>query len=147
MYVSELTVSYRLQRLLTARHAQGIIAAPAHAAAVLLPLLQPEAVEVAVLLCLNTKLELLAYHRLARGTLDGSIVHPRDVCRIALLANAAGIILGHNHPSGHVEPSPEDLDLTRRIVAAGALLGIELRDHLICSPLGQWFSFKQGGLL
>jgi DNA repair protein RadC len=126
--------------------AQAMIA-PAQAAAVLCPLLQHEPVEVAVLLCLNAKLELLAYHSLSRGTLDHSIVHARDVYRTALLANAAAVILGHNHPSGHLEPSPDDRSLTQALAAAGTLLGIELRDHIIVTPDGRWLSFNQLALL
>lgn len=147
MYVNEVTVSYRLQHLPAARHAQGLITGPAQAAAVLLPLLQHEPVEVAILLCLNAKLKLLAFHRLTRGTLDRSILHPRDVYRTALLTNAAAVIVGHNHPSGDPSPSSEDIDSTRRLRNVGSLMGIELRDHIIVSPDGGWYSFNQSSLL
>ena len=78
-----------------------------------------------------------AKHRLVRttvltvGTLDRSVVHPREVFREAAAARAAGIILFHNHPSGDPAPSADDLALTRRLVAAGELMGIEVLDHLV----------------
>ncbi len=76
-------------------------------------------------------------HRLRRivpgstGTLTTSLVHPREVFRAAVREAAAGVIVAHNHPSGDPEPSPEDLDVTRRLRAAGELLGIPLQDHVI----------------
>jgi len=65
------------------------------------------------------------------GSLSASIVHPREVFKPAILASAAGLIIGHNHPSGDPEPSPEDLAITRRLADAGTLLGIELLDHVV----------------
>lgn len=67
------------------------------------------------------------------GSLTASIVHPREVFKPAIAVSAAGIILGHNHPSGDPDPSPEDLAITKRLVEAGRLLGIEVHDHLIFS--------------
>ena len=67
----------------------------------------------------------------AIGTLTGVEVHPRDVFRAAITNNAAGIVLAHNHPSGDPTPSPEDRELTRRMKAAGELLGIPVMDHVV----------------
>src|SRR5687767_13918710 len=80
---------------------------PAHAAEILRRRLAPEPVEVVLVLLMNTKNRLLGVHEVGRGTLDCCIVHPRDVFKVALLANASGIILGHNHPSGEPEPSAD----------------------------------------
>ncbi len=146
MYVRELVVRYR-RRTTKARLPDGFITTATAAASFLTQLLQDEPVQVAVLLCLSTELELLAYHELARGTLDTAIVHPRDVYRTALLANAGSVILGHNHPGGYPEPSAQDAELTGRLVAAGTLIGIELRDHIIIGDHDRWFSFKQAGQL
>jgi DNA repair protein RadC len=66
------------------------------------------------------------------GTLTSSLVHPREVFGPAIRMAAAAVIVGHNHPSGDPEPSPEDLEVTRRLVDAGKLLGIPLVDHLVC---------------
>jgi|SRR5690349_5004968 len=65
------------------------------------------------------------------GSLNSCIVHPREVFKAAILANAASIILAHNHPSGDPTPSPEDLAITRRLRRAGQLLGIDVRDHVV----------------
>jgi DNA repair protein RadC len=68
---------------------------------------------------------------ISEGTLDASIVHPRDVFREALLESAAGVILLHNHPSGNPNPSEEDLRITKQLVEAGRVMGIKVYDHII----------------
>jgi DNA repair protein RadC len=88
----------------------------------------------------------IAYHEVSRGTMDGTTVHPREVFKAALLANAFGIIVGHNHPSGDPEPSNDDVVLTHRLVAAGELIGIPLFDHIIVSD-GRYVSFLETGRL
>lgn len=80
------------------------------------------------------------------GTLNYNLVHPREVFNPAIKALAAGIIVAHNHPSGCLEPSDEDIALTKRLSQAGQLLGIELLDHVIVST-GGYMSFKEKGLL
>ncbi len=72
--------------------------------------------------------------------------YPREVFQAALLTNSSGLLVAHNHPSGDVTPSPDDVRLTRRLADAGTLLGVELLDHVIIGA-GRWFSFRQGGLL
>jgi DNA repair protein RadC len=108
-------------------------------------LLEDEPSEVFAILCLNTKLRVLAYHEVSRGSLDSSPAHPREVFRAAILANAAGIILVHCHPSGDPSPSPDDVALTRRLREAGAVLGIDVLDHLVTGH-GQYYSFRETGL-
>jgi len=68
---------------------------------------------------------------ISEGTLDASIVHPRDVFREALLESAAGVILLHNHPSGNPSPSEEDIRITKQLVEAGRVMGIKVYDHII----------------
>lgn len=80
------------------------------------------------------------------GTLDSSLVDPREVFRQAILKNAASIIIAHNHPSGNTEPSKEDIDITRRLLKAGENLGIEILDHIIVSDEGHT-SLKSKGLI
>jgi len=80
------------------------------------------------------------------GTLNQSLVHPREVFRPALLDNAAGIIVAHNHPSGQCFPSHEDRAITKRLKEAGKLLGIELLDHVILTG-DDFYSFREEGLL
>ncbi|MFA5897643.1 MAG: JAB domain-containing protein [Hyphomicrobium sp.] len=120
---------------------------PAAVAPVFHALLGSESVEVCGLLCLTTKMQVIAYHELSRGTLDRSCVHPREVFKTALLANAAGIVLGHNHPSGDPTPSPDDRALTKRLVEAGSIIGVELLDHIIVGHADRYWSFREGGLL
>ena len=119
---------------------------PRESAAVLIPLLEHEPAEVFAMLCLTTRLRVIAYHEVSRGTLDATLVHPREVFRAAILSNAASIVLAHGHPSGDPAPSPDDCDLTRRLVAAGTLLGIEILDHIIVGD-GRYVSFKETGRL
>jgi DNA repair protein RadC len=123
------------------------LTAPRDAATLFLSLLGSEAVEVFGVLCLTTKHRVLCYHELARGTLDTLAVHPREVFRIALLSNAACVLVGHVHPSGDPTPSPNDIELTRRLVAAGTVMGIEVLDHIVIGEEGRYWSFKETGQL
>ena len=80
---------------------------------------------------LDTKQHILRIRVVAIGSLDTTVVHPREVFREAATASAAGLVLFHNHPSGDPMPSADDLDLTQRLVTAGEILGIDVLDHLI----------------
>lgn len=89
---------------------------------------------------------LLGMETVSVGTLTASLVHPREIFKAAILVNAAGLILVHNHPSGIPEPSREDRETTCRIHKAGQLIGIPLLDHIIIAGRGH-FSFREKGLL
>lgn len=82
-------------------------------------------------LLLNARYRLISRERIAKGTLDSVLIKPREVFRAAILANAAALILVHNHPSGDPMPSPEDIRLTQDLLWAGKLLQIEVLDHVI----------------
>ena len=82
----------------------------------------------------------------SRGSLNTTRTHPREIYKSAILANALGIILGHNHPSGNPEPSPDDIEFTRAVSRAGEIIGIELYDHVIITDSG-YTSLKERGLL
>lgn len=97
-------------------------------------------------ICLNTKNRVLAIDNVAVGSLNASLVHPREVFKGPVKRSAAAIILVHNHPSGDPSPSLEDIQVTRRLVEAGRLLGIEVLDHLILGD-GFFISMKEKGLL
>lgn len=103
--------------------------------------------ELMVLLTLDTKKQITGIFEVSRGTLNSSIVHPRDIFKRALLQNAAGVILVHNHPSGDPMPSKDDIEVTRRIEEAGKLLGIQLIDHIIIGDEIRYESLKQAGYL
>lgn len=94
---------------------------------------------------LDGRNKVLGYETVSIGTLTASLVHPREVLKGALLANAAGFILAH-HPSGDTEPSPEDKETTRRLKQAADLIGIPLVDHMIVTDK-TFFSFREKGLL
>ena len=115
-----------------------------------LPILEAELSELAyerfVALALNTKNHLTAVLPVSSGSLNASIVHPRELFQRAILSNAASIIVCHNHPSGDPTPSPEDIALTRKLVEAGQLLDIPILDHVILG-YGKYSSFKEMGLL
>jgi DNA repair protein RadC len=96
-----------------------------------LPLMKDLRKEVFRVLLLSRANRLIKEVTISEGTLDASVVHPRDVFREALLEPAAGVILIHNHPSGNPSPSEEDLRITKQLVEAGRLLGIKVYDHII----------------
>ena len=96
-----------------------------------------------VLVALSTRNKVIGIHTVSSGTLDSTIVHPREVFKFAILANAGQIIIGHNHPSGEVEPSGDDIRMTRRLKEAGEILGISLVDHLIVDGEGTSYSLAR----
>jgi DNA repair protein RadC len=98
-----------------------------------------------VVVLLNTKNEVIETSTVSVGTLGASLVHPREVFKPAVRASAASVILAHNHPSGKVEPSREDREVTRRLGEAADILGIEVLDHVIVGD--GYFSMKENGML
>ena len=107
---------------------------------------EEEAQEVFGVLILNTKFKIVAVHEISRGTLNASIVHPREVFKPAILHNAAAIICFHNHPSGDPEPSKEDIKITNRLIEAGKIMGIEILDHIIVGD-DRYTSLKERGII
>jgi len=97
-------------------------------------------------LCLNTRNELIREVVVSVGSLNASIVHPREVFKPALACSAAGLVIAHNHPSGDPAPSREDREVTRAITEAGRILDVPLHDHVIIGA-DSYFSFKDSGLL
>jgi DNA repair protein RadC len=95
---------------------------------------------------LDTKNHVLGIETVSLGSLNASIVHPRELFRHAIRRSAAAVILVHNHPSGDPTPSREDLEITRKIHEAGQLLGIEVLDHLVIGD-NRFVSFKEKGLI
>lgn len=101
-----------------------------------------------VALLVDGKNRISGLHVVSEGTLNQSLVHPREVYKAAILANSAAIILAHNHPTGDVTPSKEDREITRRLKEAGDLLGIRVLDHIIVdTDSGISSSFVEMGLL
>ncbi len=148
--VRELVVSYTPIRSRLPAQVTGRLTTPRDVAVLASALLADATVEKVLALHLTTRHELIGVHVVSTGTLDGSLVHPRDVFKAACLSNAAGLLLVHNHPSGDPTPSPDDRALVTRLRAAGELLGVELLDALIVTdPVegARYFSFREAGLL
>jgi len=99
-----------------------------------------------VAIYLNARNELLFRKHIFIGTLNASLVHPREIFSEALRHNAASVILVHNHPSGDPEPSEDDLEITKRIIEAGKIMGIDVLDHVIITK-NKVFSFKENKLI
>src|SRR3989344_3950565 len=99
-----------------------------------------------VVLYLNAKNQLAHKETISMGTLNANLVHPREVFEPALKHSAAQIIAAHNHPSGDPKPSEDDLELTKRLVEAGKMMGIEIMDHVIVSK-NSYFTFKEEKIL
>ncbi len=95
---------------------------------------------------LDTKNQVLCIENISIGTLNASIVHPRDVFKISIKRNANSIILIHNHPSGDTTPSAEDISITNRLIDAGNLIGIKVLDHIIIGD-NKYLSFKEKNLM
>lgn len=96
------------------------------------------------LITLDTKNNITGIFTVSTGSLNSSIVHPREIFKRAVLQNAASIIICHNHPSGDPTPSQEDINITKRIYDAGKILGIELLDHIIIGD-NKYTSLKEKG--
>lgn len=128
---------------------EGIVRSPQDAAEIFKTVFRTENMtkEHFMLASLNTKNKVTALHVVHVGSINASIVHPRDVFQLALLDNAASIIVCHNHPSGYSDPSPEDIQVTKRLVEAGKVMGIELLDHIITGEGMSYTSLKEQGKL
>lgn len=119
---------------------------PGEAAAYLLPAFGSRGAEQFGVVLLDTKHRVMRTVIVATGGLNATMVEPRDVFREAVMGGAAAVIVFHNHPSGDPTPSPDDFALTRRLNAAGLLMGIDLVDHVILGD-ARYFSFKEVGRL
>lgn len=99
-----------------------------------------------ILLTLDTKNKITSISIVSIGSLNMSIVHPREIFKIAILANAASIIIAHSHPSWDCNESKEDIVMTRRLIECGDLLGIELLDHIIVGG-DNYISLREKGII
>jgi DNA repair protein RadC len=122
------------------------IRSPQDAVDILMPYLRDEPQENFVAIFVNTKNEVLRTKSITTGTLDSSLITPRELFREAISMNSASVIIAHNHPSGDPTPSREDIATTKRICQTGEVIGIEVLDHLIIGD-GRWLSLKTQGLM
>lgn len=104
---------------------------------------EPE--EYMYMICMNTKNKIIGVFELSHGTVNASLVSPREAFQKALLANAVSVIFMHNHPSGDPKPSREDVEVTKRLSEAGKIIGVEVLDHIIIGD--SYSSLKEKGYL
>lgn len=119
---------------------------PHDAATYIIPLFGARAMEQFGVLMLDTKHRLLRARIVSSGSLDITLVHPREVFREAAIAHASAVIVFHNHPSGDPTPSKDDVQLTRRLLRAGIVMGIDMVDHVIVAD-ERYYSFREAGRL
>ena len=146
-------MSYRLPRYRVALVLEGsclseqkTIRTPEDVFAIIGQEYENSVVETAMMLALDTKNKVIGVFNISTGSLNASIIHPRDVFQRAILSNAASVILVHNHPSGDPSPSSEDVELTKKLAAAGKLLDIDVLDHVVIGA-GRYVSLKENGVV
>ncbi|NUK31325.1 DNA repair protein RadC [Parageobacillus sp. VR-IP] len=137
----------RIKQVVQEVEARYIVCCPEDATRVAAHFIGDDDREVFFVMCLNNKNEVVAVHRCHVGSLDASIVHPREVFKSAILNNAAAIVVAHQHPSGDITPSKGDIEMTRRLSKAGMILGIEVLDHLVINYKAEYTSLKERGFL
>ncbi len=123
------------------------VRSPGDAAVYFAKRLAAEEVEVFAVMCLDAQSRVISMQEVTRGLVNSSLVHPREVFRLAIAQGASSIIVAHNHPSGILTPSAEDRAVTTSLVDAGKILDIPLHDHLIIGMDGHYVSFANTGLL
>lgn len=108
--------------------------------------LEDTSIENFYVLSFDVRNKLIGIDRISKGTVSASLVHPRETFKSAIRRHAAQIMIAHNHPSGDIEPSEDDIKITKRISEAGKIMGIELMDHIIVTK-NDFYSFKHNGLI
>ena len=145
-HLREARVVYRpTRRPLQRIQADAPIAGPSVVGPLLATLTEDRPQEVFAVMTLTTKHHPIRFYEISVGTLDATLIHPREIFRPAILDNAAALIATHNHPSGDPEPSREDRAVTARLSEAGTLLGFTLLDHIVTGHRGRYFSFREAG--
>jgi len=99
--------------------------------------------EVFVMATIDVRNKVTGLFEVSTGTLNSSLVTPREVFKRAILQNAAGIVLGHNHPSGNTDASSDDINITKKLVKSGKILGVNVVDHIIVGNEGNYSSMKE----
>ena len=127
--------------------ARPAITCPEDAANLLTAEMRQYKKEITKALLLNTKNQVLKVTQISEGTLDTSLLHPREVFREAIREAAAAVVLVHNHPSGDPEPSEDDIRVTREFTKAGAVLNIDVLDHIIIASSGSFTSLRERGII
>lgn len=140
-------VSLKMIKESSVMYSNRKISTPGEAVDLLRYLLEECDREKMLVCCLNTKNEPTNISVVSVGSLNSSIVHPREVFKTAIVSNSASIIIAHNHPSGNAQPSKEDINITERIKNAGKIIGIEMIDHIIIGEGNNYKSLKEEGFI
>ena len=145
---SRLKVAFELGRRLSdfSPAKKTILRSPVHAVDYMQSRLKLKKQEIFLVVLLDIKSQVIKVEEISKGGLAKSIVHPREVFKTAIRASAAGIILGHNHPSGNTTASPEDINITNKLIEAGNIIGIKVIDHLIIGD-NNYLSMREEGLI
>ena len=143
-----IAAAFELARRISAKSTENDapIRSPEDVALRFAPQLRDLTQEVFMVLCLSSANRIIRERTVTKGLLNSSLTHPREVFRDAILENAASVILMHNHPSGNLEPSREDITITKQIVEAGKIIGISVHDHIIIAGDG-FTSMMERGLM
>ena len=128
-------------------HVTDQVRTPADAARVCCEMLEGYDREVFLAVALSTASRVIGCHVCHIGTVDASVASPREVFRFALLCNARSVLVAHNHPSGNVEPSRADVEVSKQLKAAGEAVGVPLVDSVVCGFDGRYTSLVERGLL
>lgn len=139
-------VTVKLVKEKSALYESNVVRSPEDGAKVFQQYLEGADREHFVVACLDTKNKIVNVTTAHIGSLNASVVHPREVFKTAILSNAASIIVCHNHPSGNVTPSSEDVQVTGRLIEAGKVIGIEVLDHIIIGD-DDYLSLKEKGYI
>jgi len=144
-----LLAAFQLYRNLQQEKAENEIVSfrnPAEVANIYQPLLGNSRQERFFVVLLDTAMQRIMDFEITRGTLDSSLVHPREVFNPAIRYLAKGIIVLHNHPSGQCKPSDADVKITKQLIESGKILGIDVYDHIIITS-DSFYSFKENGII
>jgi DNA repair protein RadC len=143
-----ITAAFELSRRLSIQDAvpERTIRTPDDIAQLYIPRLRDEKQELFVVVCLSSANKIISDKIITKGLLNSSLTHPREVFKQGILENAASLILLHNHPSGNLEPSREDIAITKQLVEAGKIIGIPVHDHVIIGGNG-FTSLVERGLM
>jgi DNA repair protein RadC len=144
----KIIAAFELARRLKIQNAEPskTICSPDDVAQIYIPRLQDERQELFLVVCLSSSNKIIRDRMITKGLLNSSLTHPREVFREAILENSASVILLHNHPSGNLEPSREDISITKQLVEAGKIIGIPVHDHIIIAG-NSFTSMVERGLM
>lgn len=140
-------VSLKMVKESSVKYSNRTISTPIEAVDLLRDLLEECDREKMLVCCLNIKNEPTNISIVSVGSLNSSIVHPREIFKTAIISNSASIIIAHNHPSGNSKPSKEDITVTQRIKESGKIVGIEMIDHIIIGERNNYTSLKEEGFI